>query len=70
MAKVTGPNQNLTLTLNEPPVLTLTLNLTPTKPKCKIPNLPKMLGPIAQLPKKFTKWYLGVPVFLVIVDPF
>ena len=54
---VLGPSQNLTLTLNEPkkltltipPILTLTLILNLTKPKFIIHDQPKKLGPATQL---------------------
>ena len=50
LSQVWGPSQNLTLTLNEPPKVTLTLppilTLTPTKPKPKMHNPPKSLGPL------------------------
>ena len=53
---VPGPSQNPTLTLNEPPKLTLTLlpilTLTPTKPQMHYPPPPKKkkkkLGPTAK----------------------
>ena len=48
---VPSPSQNLTLTLNGPPKLTLTpiFNLTPTKPKAKMHDPQKSLGPLPNL---------------------